>query len=53
MSHTIIYLFFGDVHNTTALEEAHPEASLSKLNHHRKMYDMSGTPHAYVSNYHL
>jgi hypothetical protein len=53
MSHSIIYLFFGDVENTTSIEKAHPEAALSKLNGHKKVYDMSGTPHSYISHYHL
>lgn len=53
VSHSINYLFIGDIENTTAIEKAHPQASLSKLNGHVKTYDMTGTPHSYISHYHL
>jgi hypothetical protein len=53
MSHEINYLFFGDLDNLTQVQKEHPEAVLSKLNGHSKIYDMSGTPHSYISHYHL
>ena len=53
MSHKINYLFFGDADNMTTIEKSHPEAVLSKLNGHQKLYDMTGLPHSYVSHYHL
>jgi hypothetical protein len=53
MSHKIHYLFFGDLDNITNIERQHPEAVLSKLRGHEKLYDMGGTPHSYISHYHL
>jgi hypothetical protein len=53
MSHRVNYLFFGDLDNISAIQKQHPEAVLSKLNGHVKTYDMQGTPHAYISHYHL
>lgn len=53
MSHRINYLFFGDADNTTTIEKAHPEASLSQLKGREINYRMDVTPHAYISHYHL
>ena len=53
MSHKINYLFFGDMSNITKIQKQHPEAVLAKLNNHDKIYNMKGTPHSYVSHYHL
>jgi hypothetical protein len=32
---------------------SHPEAVLEPLMNHTKKYDMRGTPHSYISHYHL
>jgi len=53
MSHHIEYLFFGDLDNITNIIRQHPEAVLSKLEGHSKIYDMTGTPHSYISHYHI
>jgi hypothetical protein len=53
MSHRIHYLFFGDMDNITSVAQAHPEAVLSKLENHSKLYDMTGTQHSYISHYHI
>lgn len=53
VSHVIHGLYFGEISNIKTIETQHPEAVLTKLHGHRKIYDMKDTPHSYTSHYHL
>ena len=52
VSHKIHSLYFGEFDKIDKVQKAHPEAQLTPLNGHQRIYDMK-TPHSYNSHYHI
>lgn len=53
VSHKINSLYFGDINSISEVERLHPEATLTKLKGHSKIYNMKDAPHSYTSHYHI
>lgn len=52
VSHKIHYLYFGEISKIDSVQSKHPNAQLTALNGHSRIYDMN-TPHSYNSHYHI
>lgn len=52
VSHKIHSLYFGEISKIDSVQKAHPEAQLTALNGHSRIYDMK-TTHSYNSHYHI
>jgi hypothetical protein len=52
VSHKIHELYFGEFSKIDSVQKAHPEAQLTPLQGHERIYNMQ-TPHSYNSHYHI